>query len=154
MFDLDETVEQKVNLTDGKDEVDWWSQGRVELVMTESGKPPTYTIRHSRAFDDGDMEHNVPAEDLRRPRDDKEARLCIFTHRNTRGYRTKYGIGTVKKDYFMRKKFILADLEGKGSPMWVPVRCLKGKDRKLVAKADQRFTKETKQDELDEDYMP
>ena len=150
-FKIGQKVELHVNLKAGEKEMnDWWTKGRVEGVMTG----PTYTIRHSRRFSDGRMEYNVPAEDLRRPRDDKEARLYIFKDRNTRAYRTKYGIGTLMTDFFMRKEFILADLEGKGSPMWVPVRCLKGKDCKLVAKADQRFTKEGKQDELDEDYMP
>ena len=76
---------------------------------------------------------------MRRPSEDMDERYSIFVGPDTVAYRTKFAAGTVKEDYYARKKYMLVDQEGKGSCVWIPVHRVKKDCKKSIRKAQKKI---------------
>ena len=100
------------------------------------------------------MEYDVKAEELRRPADDLNEYSRIFIDKGNTVNRTKYLPGTIKMDYYMRKEFMLVDLDGTGSPMWIPLSRMENDNAPEIRAAHLDFAQESEDDENDSDYSP
>jgi len=149
-------VNKDINMGNGR-VLNTWAAGEVENVSADGKRLNhgfDYTIEMNFADGTSWTEYNVKEGDLRHPGDDMDERVSIFTGKTEIAYRTKFAEGTVKKDYYARKDYMLFDQEGKGSCVWIPVHRVKKDCRKLIRKAQKKFSKECNADKKDKDYIP
>ena len=148
LFRVFEEVEMKVILDD--------EETYVAGEVTRCYDDDTFDVMTLRQFYDGDREHRVPADDLRRPHEDMDSRTTIYRDPLTKLSSIRFWENAIEMDHYTAKYYINVrdDMQG-GALRWFPLDRVRTDNAAALADSIKDFADETEEEyDADPDYQP